>query len=716
MVPGKKASEKYSVLLIASVFMLYLCSVAVAGTVIIKPGQFDHFTLQMPDKAVAGENFVIKVSAYDASKNLITNFSETGKEFRVDVSGSATTLPSVLGASAFSGGLASIVVNDKKAEKITFSIREAGGSVPVITREILVVPNRLDHFAVHSPVSVISGSSFGVKIVAKDVFDNTVHDYDIGKNIKLTTTGTSTVKMQGGEVIDFKDGLATAVFVSEKVGEVIIELQEITSGSRGTTQNIQVTPSSLSYFKLQAPKTAVAGEAFELLLSAYDMYDNVVTNYASSGSGVRLSTTGGSKIEPAMVNPSEFRNGQALVKVVYEKAEEIQIVARELNREQSGKTSDILVSNAAADHFVVVTPDTGVSGQKFKIKVEAYDRFNNIARNFNLVGFDVILSSSGSGSLTPSKISPPDFINGIAVAEVMYDRAESFQITARMASDRTTAKMSVREHEAKREVPQPSLRVDKKEVKRPSETEPKTIVDKPVQTVKKQAPKLEEIKKPVKSVETVKKAGPKKEEPRKEAAKKDVPKSPEKEAVKKTEPKKEEPVKESPKAAIRETVKKTVEPQQIVARKETPPVKPVEKKAEKIVADDTKKPVIELAKKEEIKTDKAQYNISKVSIIEAKNKAMLVINVTNPNGTLDYGDEIESKHGKEWLKVRVKPAVNSTEKLFKFKSGYIGEVRIEEDKTGGQNLVNIYIELLPAGVTYDIARIKNTLVLTFSNP
>jgi len=41
---------------------------------------------------------------------------------------------------------------------------------------------------------------------------------------------------------------------------------------------------------------------------------------------------------------------------------------------------------------------------------------------------------------------------------------------------------------------------------------------------------------------------------------------------------------------------------------------------------------------------------------------------------------------------------------------------IEEDKTGGQNLVNLYIELLPSGVTYDIARIKNTLVVTFSNP
>lgn len=703
MVPGKKASEKYSALLIASVFMLYLCSVAAAGTVIIKPGQFDHFTLQMPDKAVAGENFVIKISAYDANKNLITNFSETGKEFRVDMSGLAISQPSVLGASSFSGGVANIVINDKKAEKVTFSIREAGGSVPVISREILVLPNKLDHFVIQSPVSVTAGASFDVKIVAKDIFDNTVQDLDVGRNMTVTSSGTSSVKLQGG-AIDFKNGLASAAFISEKAGEVVINLQDTASGSRGTTQTIQIAPAGLAYFKLQAPKSGIAGEPFELLIAAYDMYDNVFTNYSSNGGGVKLSSTGSSKIEPAIVNSSMFRNGQALVKVVYERAEEFQIVARELNREQSGKTSEILIANSLADHFVVVTPDSALSGQKFRIRVEAYDRYNNPVRDFNLAGFDVLLSTSGNGSLSPSRLAPPDFTSGIAFADVVYDKAESFQISARMSSDRSTGRIAVSDHEVKRDVSHVSIKTDRKEVRKPAETEPttvtkkmkespKSIPDKPVKTAKKQTPKSEPKKEIVKSEQEVKKPKPKKEEPKKEAVKKETPITP-----------------------VREPEKRAIEPQQNVTRKETPASKPVEKKIEKPVAVETKKPVVELAKKEDNKTDKAQYNISKVSIIEAKNKAMLVINVTNPNGNLDYGDEIESKHGKEWLKLRVKPATNSTEKIFKFKSGYIGEVRIEEDKTSGQNLVNIYIELLPAGVTYDIARIKNTLVLTFSNP
>lgn len=709
MVLGKKASAKYSVLLITAVFMLCLCSLVSAGTVVIKPGQFDHFTLQMPDKAVAGESFVVKVSVYDASQNLITNFSETGKEFRVDVSGSATTQPSIIGASSFSGGHASIVVNDKKAEKITFSLREASGSVPVITREIAVVPNRLDHFVVQSPVSVTAGMSFSVKVVAKDIFENTVQDFDIGKNIKLTTTGTSAVKMHGSEALDFKNGLASALFLSEKTGDVVIELQEITSGSKGKTQNIQVNPAGLAYFRLQAPKAVVAGEFFELLLSAYDMYDNIVTNYASTGSGIRLSTTGGSKIEPSAMSPSEFKNGQAVVKIAYEKAEDIQIVARELNREQAGRTADISVSNAAADHFVVITPDTGISGQKFRIRVEAYDRYNNIVRNFNLIGFDVILNTSGSGSLSPARIAPLDFTNGIAVADVTYDRAESFQISARMAADKAAGRISVSDKEFKREVTHAPPRIDKKEVRKSSapetkiakkekKTSQKAKQDKPVQTEKKQSLKSEPKKESEKTAKAV--------------TKQDTAK----ETAKKAETGKEATKKEAPRTAPRETEKKPAEPQQSAAKKETAPAKPQQKKTDKTAADEQKKPTIEASKKEEMKSGKPLYNVNKVSIIEAKNKAMLVINIANPNGNLEYGDEIESKYGKEWLKLRMKPAISSTEKSFKFKSTYVGEVLVEEDKTGGQNLVNVYIELLPSGVTYDIARIKNTLVLTFSNP
>ena len=83
---------------------------------------------------------------------------------------------------------------------------------------------------------------------------------------------------------------------------------------------------------------------------------------------------------PSFAGPSEFRNGQAIVNLRYEKAEEISIVATENNKSQQGKSTSMKVNPSAPDNFMVATPDTAVAGQRFKIKIEAYDKFNNIVR------------------------------------------------------------------------------------------------------------------------------------------------------------------------------------------------------------------------------------------------------------------------------------------------------------------------------------------------
>lgn len=685
---------------------------AFAGTVVVKPGQFDHFILQVPDRLVAGENFIIKVYAYDANKNLITNFSETGKEFKVDVTGAGTVQPPVIGASSFSGGVANVLVNNKKAERFTFSIRESGGTVPVIARELSVAPNKLDHFVLQSPRAVTAGVNFDLKVIAKDVFDNTVDDLDIGRNIKITTTGTSSVKTVGNATLDFRNGTASASFMSEKAGEVVIAIQEVSSGSSGRTQGISVSPSSLSYFKLQSPKTAVAGESFELLIAAYDAFDNVVTNYSAHGSGVRLSTTGSSKIEPSFVSPAEFKNGEVLVKSVYERAEEIQVVARESNREQIGRTGDIKVANAAPDHFVVVTPDAAVAGQKFKIKIETYDRFNNIVKNFNLAGNDVLLNTTGSGSISPARISPAEFTNGIAMIDVLYDKAESFLISARMSSDKVAGRVQLREQDVKREE-RPVARTEPRELPLEKPKPPvERGVEKPAAAARADAKPKDPEPKP-----KVAEAKPKEPEPRPKKAVEAKPKEPERTpettAAKPKAEAEKKPVKEEKKTPPMETrkpvEKAAVQPDAVIAKKPAeerrpPPLIPETKKAE------------EPKKKEErpaVKDD--LFVVNNVSIIEAKNKAMLVINIKNPDGHLEYGDEIESRYGKEWLKIRMKPAVNKTEKSFKFSSAFVGEVQLEEDKKGGGGL-SVFIELIPPGLTYDIARVKNTLIVTLAAP
>jgi len=608
-----------AILFLISLFTLFYLSTSYAGTVIVKPGRFDHFIIQVPERIIAGESFVIKAQVYDSHNNLITNFSEAGKEFRIAVAGSASVQPSHLGATSFPGGVTNITVTDKKAEAIVFSIYEVGGTVPVISKEMVVLPNKLDHFTLNAPATATAGNSFDARIIAKDIYDNTVSDTEmVGKNVKITSSGTSSLKVIGTTLPDFKNGAASVSLVAEKIGSVTIDVHEVLTGSRGRSNDIIVNPAALSYFKLYSPKEAVAGDAFEVTIMAYDYYGNPVNNYALSGNGVEVRATGRSKIEPSFIKPSEFKNNEAVIKAVYEKAEEINIIAKEHNKDQEGKSNLIKINPAATDHFVVATPDDAISGQPFKIKIEPYDSYENLVRDYNLTGSSVVLRTTGTGVLSPSIISPAEFIDGIALVEVVYDKAESFAISAEMAPAKAAERITIKERKFKKAA------------------EPRKLPLKPPVVEK----KIERIEEPKAEKETAE---------IKEAA-----------AVKKI--KRERLKKEKPKKKV-----------------------------------------------------KQPFNISNISIVEAKEKAFLIIKLTSSDEKLEYKDKIESRSGKEWLKIRLKPAVRNTEKPWKFKSEFIGEVYVEEDKSEPDTL-NVYVEFIPQKIIYDIARFENSLIVTTTKP
>jgi len=771
--------------MIFSVLVLYALSamtVAEAGTIIVKPGKFDHFTLEVPERTVAGEGFFIKALVYDLQNNLITNFSESGKDFKVAVTGSATLVPSHLSQVLFRGGTAQISVTDKQAEKIVFSIYQADGTVPLISRELNIVPNKLDHFVVITPGQAVAGDTFEAKIIAKDVFDNTVSDSETaGKNIRVASRGTTSFKILGTVVPDFRSGTASINLVAEKIGTVAVEVQEVLTGSRGLSQNITVNPAAVSSFRLFVPAEAVAGEPFEITVAAHDLYGNQVNDYGSVGNGVTLQSSGSSKIQPSFIKPSEFKGNEAVVKVVYEKAEEMSIIAKELDKNQTGKSQPIRVIAAQADHFVVITPEDAQSGQPFKIRIEAYDRFDNRVRNYNLTGNNVFLKTTGTGVLSPSIISPTEFVDGSALVEVSYDKAESFAISAAMQSEKgvtrtakeprpmeekapavaekvgekqpvVTAPPVVQKVEEKEQAREKAAEKKAKEARAAEEKKKKVEEarkkieaakkaeaakkEKQIEEAKKEAAQKEEAAKKEKQIEEAKKEAAQKaeaakkekqiEEAKKEAAQKAEAAKKEKqieeakkEAAKKAEAaKKEKQIEEAKKEAAKKAEAAKKEKQIEEAKKEAAK-KEVKQEAKKEVKGEEARiaPQIEAkaeVPKKELKREGKPSNLSNISLIEAKEKAMVVLTLNPLDGNFEYKEGIESRQGKEWLKLRLKPVIRKMEKTVKFKSGFIGDIVIEDDVAEGA--VNVYIELTPEKVTFDVARLKNSVIVTVARP
>lgn len=216
-----------------------------ASAIKVAPGGFDHFALILPEKITAGEGVAIKIQAQDAYNNLIANFSETGREFKAAVSGSASVQSSNLPSKSFAGGIANITITARKAEKIVFYIYEKDETVPVLMKELSVSPGKLDHFLVLAPDNVPAGGKFEVKIIAKDAFDNVISDVEtMAKNISAEPVGAADIKLSGSIASDFKNGIASFQLEAEKPGSLSIGVKDVLTGSKGQSKEIIVTPAS----------------------------------------------------------------------------------------------------------------------------------------------------------------------------------------------------------------------------------------------------------------------------------------------------------------------------------------------------------------------------------------------------------------------------------------------------------------------------------------
>lgn len=417
----------------------------------VNPGKFDRFILSMPDKINAGEEVQINIQATDSLGNVIKNFNTLDREFVLSVTGSAKLNTKTLKSSAFVNGVATIIFSNTVAEKSTLSIRESNNLMPIITKEIVVLPASLKSFTLRSPKTSRAGERFDIHVTARDAYGNVYTDTILGKHINFSFKGEADVKFDMPVIPDIVNGNGRFSFMSMKTGSVVIEIHDVLSGSSGTTETIEIINGNVNSFKVMAPKEVVAGESFEVSIAAVDRFGNFVVDYSTNGRGINIKSSGKTAPFPSTVPAYEFNRGQAKLNLRYDIAETITLTVTEIGGVQTGSTEPITVTLPKPARFEIVTPDTVVAGQKFKIKITVYNQNNRVIKNYNLIGSDVVLKTSGTGVLMPDRIPPSEFVNGTAIVEVQYNKAESFSITASVADPIPTEKAGSEVKETKKE-------------------------------------------------------------------------------------------------------------------------------------------------------------------------------------------------------------------------------------------------------------------------
>lgn len=424
----------FPIMLILIAMIINFPSLVFSGEISVRPGKFDHFNISIPEKIVAGEDASITLHAVDSLDNHTLNFGETEKEFYLAVSGTAAVRPESFKSSLFINGAITFVLLNKVAENVRLSVMERGSPIPILLRDITVTPGRLNSFKIDAPRAVNAGDRFDIKLTAKDSFGNTISDQILGKDINLVFTGDTEPNVETLTIPDFKNGASVITLLSKKAGAVAIEAKDLITTSTGVSNTIEIRNGPVSTFRLFAPKEVIAGESFDLSIVAFDQFGNVVLNYPATGNGVNVTLSGKLKGKlktfPSTVSKFEFAGGQSKISLRYDLAGDVTITVQEIGGAKRKASEVILVVPAIPARFDVITPELAVAGQRFKIKVTIYNQIGHEIRNYNLFGPDIQLLTTGSGVITPDRIPASEFVNGAAVAEVQYNKSESFTITA----------------------------------------------------------------------------------------------------------------------------------------------------------------------------------------------------------------------------------------------------------------------------------------------
>jgi hypothetical protein len=437
--------------------------------IIIKPGRFDRFDISAPERIVAGQEAAIKLRAVDSFNNVIRDFNKTEREFTLSVSGSAVATPDVFRASNFVDGTFTFLITNRTAETVTLSVLEKGMPIPILSKNLRIIPDKPDSFSVEVPNTVQAGEIFNIRITARDIFGNTVFEPIYGKNLNLTFKGDAEPKIDMPFMPDFKNGIGIVALVSEKAGTAVVEVRDLITGISGTSNEVRVISGPVHSFAVFAPKEKViAGEPFSVSIVALDRFGNIVSHYASTGNGVTITSTGKLKPFPSTMPAYAFVNGQASANVRYDAAEDISLIITEIGRQQRGESKVVHVVTPIASRYEITTPESAVAGQRFKIKITAYNQRGRVFKNYNVFGPDVHLSTTGTGSLVPNRVPASEFIKGTAVVEVQYNRSEAFTI---MASPVRPAVQPVIKKPDPAPAKPPVPRKDSRRVKKPADKE-----------------------------------------------------------------------------------------------------------------------------------------------------------------------------------------------------------------------------------------------------
>lgn len=307
--------------IVSIIFLIMVSYLKSFAQIQVEAGDLAYFYVNYDQTLKAGESQTIKITAKDAFDNDITNFNST-VEIKSDDKVYTVSLINGVGTFKFSTSKVGDYFFQVFYNGKNYLIKDGYTKGLLKGFKVYVKNNKVEMVDIITSPEFIPGYTKKLKILAKDKYSNPVVDTSgIEQLLEVETNGTFKTTI---DVKSLKNGSKEIEFTPLEPYDIVIKVksQEKVLGET----KLKYKKQDIGEIKISYPDKVKAGQEFEIYLSVYDTEGLIIRVYDRIGKPIKLSHNGSGILYPNTIQPSEFVNGEAKVKLVYTKTEEIKIV------------------------------------------------------------------------------------------------------------------------------------------------------------------------------------------------------------------------------------------------------------------------------------------------------------------------------------------------------------------------------------------------------
>ncbi len=297
----------------------------------IRPADFHRVAVRTPGQSTAGETVRVSIQLLDRFGNPLQQVPEDIAPLTIESTGHGEVFPAQISADQLQAPAFVMDVQYFVAEVMSLQIQDRrerllGSSAPVSVR-----PAELARLYLETPGEVKAGQSFPVRLIAEDLYGNTVEEIEeLEEDIEIWGLPAEQ-KLARLTAADFSQGKVETSIEYKEAGE--LQLAARAGELENLSDRFYVSPAEPERVSVQAPERVVAGRAFSVELAIFDAYDNKIERLPPDFAGVRLRTSSRRQLAPSEALPELFENGEAQIYAIYSRTGEINIEADLLERE-----------------------------------------------------------------------------------------------------------------------------------------------------------------------------------------------------------------------------------------------------------------------------------------------------------------------------------------------------------------------------------------------